>query len=374
MARSFSCGTCAALCGAAVVYPDDSATFGIGFTGSLGGASFEECLATCGQCGGTVEGPVDEIPSWSSSNSSIASLTAGVHSARATFKGIAGGLAYGDVQATDEGCTAQASGPITVNPTISQDKNLWYFGNSISAPTGFTLGSTTATLTASGGSTGSFAWTVTQGASKLQFENGSTSITKTNANTVGISSNYYSTTAKDVTVQLQYTPSGGTPLTTSYSLSIDSPYTMIPNGVTHKGVNSCPDTTGGGTHGYKTQAIFTAQSFFGVMLTNIGVNEDFGTIADDYIGNNWPIPTAGGLTIPGTGLFADTMCVVDPGLILTPRVLTPQSPLTNVKIDHSSQFWFVGSVTPASGVEVQSDTQQYFQDHGLHLSIVSPVR
>jgi hypothetical protein len=88
-------------------------------------------LATCGQCGGTVEGPADEIPSWSSSNSSIASLTAGLHSARATFKGVAPGLANGNVQATDEGCTATASGPLTVQPTIqSFDPNPIMIGSS----------------------------------------------------------------------------------------------------------------------------------------------------------------------------------------------------------------------------------------------------
>lgn len=128
LARSFSCGSCADLCGAATVYPDDTAAFGIGFTGNLGGASFEECLATCGQCGGTPQGPVDELPTWQSTNTSVATLYSGLHLATATFKGVAVGSTAGEVQATDEGCTATASGPLKVQvPT--------YFGPTGYAPT-----------------------------------------------------------------------------------------------------------------------------------------------------------------------------------------------------------------------------------------------
>jgi hypothetical protein len=255
-----------------------------------------------------------------------------------------------------------------VTPTISQDKNLWYFGNGISAPSGFTLGATTVTLTANSGSSGTYVWSITAGSTKATLQGSTT------GSSVQIASTSYSTSANDVTVQLTFTPTGGSAVPVDYKLGVDSPYKMTPGAVTNKGVNSCSDTTGGGIYGYKTQAAYTVQSFFGVAIANIGVNEDFGSTTDDYIGNNWPIPAAGGLTLPSTGLFADTMCVVDPGITLSPRVLTPQSPLDSEKIFHSTQFWFVGSVTPAEGVEVQSDTQQFYEDHGLHLGITSPVR
>src|SRR5271169_6349210 len=83
--------------------------------------------------------------------------------------------------------------------TISKDVPLWFFGYGISVPTGFTQGSTNATLTANNASTGTFAWTITAGTSKLQLENGSTTMTKTNVNTVGISTKYYSSSTNDVT-------------------------------------------------------------------------------------------------------------------------------------------------------------------------------
>ena len=112
-------------------------------------------------------------------------------------------------------------------------------------------------------------------------------------------------------------------------------------------------------------------SFLGVQITNIGVNETFANLSDDYIGNNWPVYIPGSFTSQ-TGTFADDVCVIFP--TGTPPSLPPQSPLSSVKIDHGSQAWFIGSLTEAAGVEVQSNTLQAYQDHGRHLSIVSPVR
>lgn len=114
LARSFSCGTCANLCARALISPDASATFPIGVTGDLGGVTFQQCLATCGQCGGTVQGPLDEFPTWSSSDTSIATVYSGLHSTTAAFKGVAAGSTNGNVRATDTGCSAQGSGSITV--------------------------------------------------------------------------------------------------------------------------------------------------------------------------------------------------------------------------------------------------------------------
>jgi hypothetical protein len=128
MARSFSCGTCANLCGAATVYPDDFATVPIGSTSNMGNAAFQQCLATCGACGGTVEGPADETPTWSSLNTSIATVYSGLHSAMATFKGVAAGQTEGQVQAVDEACTARGQGPITVFDLKITGKNYVFVG------------------------------------------------------------------------------------------------------------------------------------------------------------------------------------------------------------------------------------------------------
>jgi hypothetical protein len=385
VARNFSCGQCLTVCKTASIDPT-SLNLIIDGVSSLWGQP-DLCWSwDCYSCGSDQAsgGGLGYSYYWWADNTSVASINGANNSDSAAFIGIASGGAYGNVDVSDGmGCDGTGSAPIDVNPTISKDRNLWWFGNGITPPTGFNLGGVTATLTATGAGNGTYVWTVTNGSNRLQFENGLSSITKTNTNTVGVSSKNFSTAANDVTVQLQFTPTGGTAMTVPYSLSIDSPYKMVPdpdNPYTDKSVNACSDTVSGGINGYKTQAIYTAISFFGVTLANIGINEDFASYADDYTGNNWPVQQACGTSgicgnLPSNGQFADTMCVVDPtGISLYPAVYTPQNPLWTVKIDHASQFWYVGSGTPAVGVEVQSDTQQYYQDHARHLNITSPVR
>ncbi len=316
----------------------------------------------------------DELGDWYSNDNSVAKVT--LRNTEGMAPGTTTGWACGAIlEGSGTNCAwfpVCASAPVTVVPSISQNTNLWYFGGGIPVPSGFTLGSTSANLTANGAITGTFTWTITSGTSKLQLENGSTTITKTNANTVGVSSISYSTQADDVTVQLQYTPSGGSAISVSYSLTIDSPYKLLAGSVTNSGAKgiTCnnPPT---GTSGFDSKVNYTIVSFLGVQISNIGVNETFATAVDDYIGNNWPVSVAGGTTTT-TGAFYDNICVIFP--TGTPPSLAPQSPLSGVKIDHTSQFWFVGSTTSAAGVEVQSDTLQRYQDHGIHSSIVSPVR
>ena len=111
------------------------------------------------------------------------------------------------------------------------------------------------------------------------------------------------------------------------------------------------------------------KSFFGVQITFQYANETFAKQADIYIGNTWPAYSV----MPGftsTGNFDDNICAV--GSTVNPPTKPPQG--GHVGIDYGSQFWFVGSLSEASGVEVQGDTLTRYQDHGTITSIVSPVR
>lgn len=221
-----------------------------------------------------------------------------------------------------------------------------------------------------------YTWTITNGNSRLVFENNSSTITKTNTNTVGIASTGYSIQANDVDVQLQFTPAGtSSSVTASRSLSIDSPYKLVSMGTTsNRGVagSSCLNPPNG-TDGFQSLVPYRIVSFFGVQISNIAINETFPSEADDYIGNNWGTfaGLAGSYTTPD-GTFADNLCVIHP--TGTPPSLPPQSPLSTVKVDHASQFWFVGTTTQGGGVGVQSNTVQRYQDHALHHSITSPIR
>jgi len=257
--------------------------------------------------------------------------------------------------------------------SISQDNYLWYFGPGNVPPASFNLGKTTTTLSANGAANGTYVWTVTSPGNKLLFENGSTTITKTDINTVGIQASGFSDQANDITVTLEYTPAGGTTITLNYALTIDSPYQLVSNGSpSHAAVggmdcnaNPMPD----GTLGFQTLIPYNMMSRFGKLITNIDMNESFGTWSTDYIGNTWVAPLPGSFT-SDNGFFVDHMCVQG----WFPPAMIPQSPLSTTGIQHATQSWFVGSLTSGSGVQVQTNTHQRFIDHGEHTSITSPVR
>jgi hypothetical protein len=327
-------------------------------------------------CGGGNINVTADFPTWWTGNTSIATANknkiTGVGAGTTTYSAQSKPMYWGFRENGGGSCPysqPETSVDTNVAPQISQNQKLWYFGNGISTPQGFTLGGTTATLTASGGGSGSYAWSITAGSSKAALQ-GTTS--GQNLTSVQIASTSYSTSANDVTVQLQFTPTGGSAIPVSYSLSVDSPYKLIAGSVTDSGVTgqSCSNPPPG-TSGFQSLIAYTIMSFLGVQITNIGVNETFANLSDDYIGNNWPVYIPGSFTSQ-TGTFADDVCVIFP--TGTPPSLPPQSPLSSVKIDHGSQAWFIGSLTEAAGVEVQSNTLQAYQDHGRHLSIVSPVR
>jgi hypothetical protein len=258
----------------------------------------------------------------------------------------------------------------TVAPTITKDKNLWYLGGN-PAPANWSLGSTSVTLTANGATTGRFEWSITAGGSRAQLEGGVQNITKTDANTVGISSTMFSTQQNDVTVRLIYTPSGGSSATRNFNLTIDSPYKLVSTGsTTNTGASNCNNPAAPGSNGFQSLVPYKIMSFLGVQISGIAVNESFTNQVDDYIANTWPLFQAGGTTSPD-GNFVDNLCAVNQ---ITPPSLSPQSPLSTVKVTHASQGWFIGSSTPGSGVPVQNNTLQLYQDHGRHESVLSPVR
>ena len=270
----------------------------------------------------------------------------------------------------------QADAGTNVTPTISQDKSLWFFGTNVPTPSGFTLGSTNATLTANGAGNGTYVWTITSGTLQVVLENGGSSITKTNVNTVGISSVFESTAADDVTIQLQWTPSGGSQMTVSYSLSVDSPYKLVPT------PGKSPVTVGlangstcqnpvSGSDGYETGIPYNLVSFFGVLMANGGINETFNGRNDVVSPNTWAAPTPGGNPAAG-GQFFD--CVLAANSTWTPPTKYPGTATIPGIIVDFSQTWYAASQTPGTGLPVQFDQISYYQDHGAHLFVDSPVR
>ena len=119
-----------------------------------------------------------------------------------------------------------------VAPTITQDKQLWYFGG-FPTPSTFSQGGTTVTLTASGATQGTFSWSLSNGSGNASalFENDGTTITKTNSNSVSLTSQGQSLTTSDsILISLTYTDPWEGIQTVSYLTTIESPYSLIKSG------------------------------------------------------------------------------------------------------------------------------------------------
>jgi hypothetical protein len=322
---------------------------------------------------------------WATANPAIATVASnGTHTGVAVGSTTSGTLGLLMIQHGRICYNTQehAGGNDNVPPTISQDRNLWFFGLGNTPPSSFTLGGISATLSASGAGNGTYVWTITNGTSKVVFENNSSTITKIDKNTVGITSTSYSTSANDVTVQLQFTPSGASQLSASYSLSIDSPYKLVSNGtfpdqgVAYVPGQSCSKPTAGSA-GFLSQIPYKVLSFFGVAIANQYVTEAFANQQDIYVGDNWPVYVPGlPMLTAGDGTFADAICVAGAPGTGNPQPLQPQNPRSTVQVDQALQSWYIGGQSSGSGVEVQTDTILRFEDHGIHVStsIKSPVR
>ena len=117
---------------------------------------------------------------------------------------------------------------------------------------------------------------------------------------------------------------------------------------------------------------YTLYSFFLVQITDFYVNEGNGGVwYSDYTGEDWETPPEDSSTTISSGTLADLMCAADQN---NPLSVDPRSPLLTVEVEHASQNWYVGSLSYGSGIQVQSDTFQLYQDHGRHNSTMSPVR
>jgi hypothetical protein len=344
MACSFSCGNCAVLCSRATLDPYTSIETPVDQFGSLGAVSLQQCLATCGQCGGTPQGPGSGFVTWSSSNTSIATLYSGQHSSTASFKGMATGTTTGDVSAIEEGCDAQGSGPITVAPTITGSNTVWWFNGQ--NPSGY---STSITLQSSGGS--STTWSVSGNTAAVQL-----STTSGSSTTITATSSAWSSTSGDVKITATANGLSSQP----FAVTTRQPYKLVAGTIQH----NCDST-----YGYSDFLNYTIYDQLSAALpSGVPLNENWTTsVVDDYSGANWRRQNPGNFTTSGAG-FADNIQGEAAGFV--PTAVCSGS---GVKVQHWGQDWYIGSLTIASGVRVQSDVLQKYIDHALHQSIVSPA-
>src|SRR6185312_7659208 len=377
MARNYSCGTCGFLCHDLGLSPFSSLATEVGLEGDIGAINPQYCNMPCqvptscpAYSNPTMAGSASYT--WSGGGT-IATLVSGGSSATSIWQGATAGfttVTY-SIKMTPSApyqCTGNAN--VQVGPPIAQDHTLWYF-NGNPTPTGFTLGSSGATLTASGGGNGTYVWTITTGTTKVVLENGSNTMSKTNINTMGISSRSFSTAMNDVTIQLKFTPTGLGPLTSSASLTVDSPYKLVSTASTdnHAIKTVCTPPSPAGTEGFQSFVHYKVLSFLGQQISIISIAENFSNI-QTITSNTWPGYVAGTLTTPD-GTFVDNICVIQQ---TNPISLPPQSPLSSLQVDQAAQRWNVGSGVVGPGLDVQTDTLRRFVDHGTHAGITSPTR
>ncbi len=126
--------------------------------------------------------------------------------------------------------------------------------------------------------------------------------------------------------------------------------------------------------GWWSYIFYRAFDLFNNTMSSVALNESFGAFVNDQ-DNNWAKPVARGLSGYSQWDFVDNMYMYNcpsckPEIQNPPK---PPIPLGNSAVDHASQAWRIGSSTVGSGVRVQNNTHQRFQDHGRHTNIVSPV-
>jgi len=124
------------------------------------------------------------------------------------------------------------------------------------------------------------------------------------------------------------------------------------------------------TWGYETRVTYEVLDDKGNPIKGFDVNENWasGVTNDD--------PTADWRRGPAGAFHSDTTQFSDQiqgeTNTHTPTPQNPQSPVGNQRVQHWSQEWYIGSMTPGKGTKVQTNTFQKYRDHGAHEDIKSP--
>jgi len=228
-------------------------------------------------------------------------------------------------------------------PTISGPNTVWYFGGL--TPSGY---ATQITLTASGGD-GTYGWIVSAGADKITFSS--------SGNTATVTSNGSTFSGAPSDIQIKVSSAGQT--TSGFGITSRTPRKLAPGGVTH----SCD-----ATYAYADRIHYTIQDQLSTNLpAAVDLSENWTTaVVNDYSGTNWRRGSPGGLT--GGPSFDDF--IQGEVSTMTP---TPLCSGNATAVQHWGQEWRIGSVTPGTGVRVQTDTLQKYRDHAAHTAVTSPA-
>jgi hypothetical protein len=334
-----------------------------------------------GTTAGGIDYSISGVPSWltaSVTSGTVSSGTTVTFTVNASANNLAVGT-YGPVTITftnsDSGQGTQTrTATLTMNAALATTTtcvktskvcpNLWWFNGASPQPTNYVT-----TIQSPTGGT-DYTWTIEDGTLYAQFSNGSSTIDTKTKNSVEVLPNGDPGDGPPpiVSVTVVVKSKKGTATANPFILHLRKPYELMPGSIVDKS---------NATYGYQSQIYYQTLDQTGAVLPfPVPMNQDFGSLADDYSGTNWAEPKNCGTTGVCTSLFTPSNWYdLVEGAKTTgsvPLSEKPQSPLGSTAVDHWSGSWGVGNGHPGTGVTVQTNTWQRFRDHARHTNIVSP--
>ncbi len=233
---------------------------------------------------------------------------------------------------------------------VWQDYALWYFNGEDALNYHEQV-----TWTASGATTGTFKWDVIAGAAKVNLENDTDSITKTNNNQVGVKSTAASADPDDVMIRFTYNSVAVRDLTTE----VLAPVAYV-NSINY----------GDWGPGFETIYRMRVEDevFHNKLPASLEVNEQFGAWQSDYAGHNWGAPIEWSTWTQAVGLityFDDYYRFQNEDA--TPTPVNHDDPNAGVKVMHAPQYYRGGSLTIGSGYLMKNHTMQFYRGKGDQL-------
>lgn len=252
-----------------------------------------------------------------------------------------------DVSGTDrEACRKLEVGVLA----IEQSEDLWWFNGEY--PDDYAV---EVTLTVAGETSGTFAWTVTEGTSKVDLNNGGAgadSITATNDNSVTLISVAASagaaTLTNDITISLKLG---------SITLGSFETVVLAPDHLVHLQNRSSAHAT----NGYETFIDYRIEDQFNRVLPDyVPVNELWtGDVVNDYTGTDWSRSVHSGTLISPDSWFDLIRPASD---WVEPTPVGPGDTGDDTAIHHWEGEWRVGSTTPGDGVLVSCANDRWADD------------
>lgn len=127
--------------------------------------------------------------------------------------------------------------------------------------------------------------------------------------------------------------------------------------------------------GFETDVGWQLYDQFSDVLTGLALNESFtATDVPDFPGfSGWGTPEPYGIPAGWGAAFSDSMGEWNGCMNATPECTNPQLNLNPTEAMHNNQSWQAGNSVVGLGLQVRTDTQQFYVDHARYTYEISPT-